>query len=359
MRRSLTATFLGALIGIAAIALADNEKSPIAFSKEIKVVPSVTLDDVDVWISDLNASEFSKREEATQRLITAGVIAAKPLLKAGHSCGLEASVRIATILRRWYTSENDELQEAAENALEVLAESKNRPVAHRAAATLEQYAFTIRQDRALAEVKKLGGSIKDLNDGQFNGAITEGDRSFMVILGKNWTGGDDGLKYVRRLSGMTALYLMGNGATGKILTPGVTDEGVAALRRDMPRLQTVAFRGPAFLGISPAARLPGCRVYTVSPESPAAKAMILSGDVITKFEGKPVADFEELVTLIQDKQPGDKVKIHLLRGDEEELMLFDRLQAIKEPNPVKEQLEKLLKRLTVEVDVTLAEWASK
>ncbi len=337
------------------IAAAHGDEPPAA--AKIVAPPKPSADDIERWVQDLNAPEFAKREEATRRLIAAGAVAAAPLVKAAHSGSLEVTCRINTILRTWYTSGKDELIEPAEGAFEQLRESKNRHIASRADATLEQFATTIRQDRALAEINKLGGSVKELTGNGLR-AIGPGEsKSLMVILGRDWRGGDDGLKFVRRLSSNTVLYLLHNRVTEKLLTPGVTPEAVAQLRRDMPRLN-VAYRGPAFLGISPLNRIPGCYVGDVSPDSPAAKAKIRSGDVVTNFDGKAVADFEELVLLIQDKQPGDKTKIEVLRGDEEEILFWQRLQAVKEP-AAKEQLEKLHKRLAVEVEVTLAEWGSK
>lgn len=323
------------------------------------VVPAKpSADDIERWVQDLNAPEFAKREEATRRLIAAGAVAAEPLVKAAHTGSLEVTCRVNTILRTWYTSGKDDLIEPAEVAFEQLKESKNRHIASRADASLEQFATTIRQDRALAEINKLGGSVKELTGNGGLRAIGPGEsKQLMVILGRDWRGGDDGLKYVRRLSSDTALYLLQNRVTEKLLTPGITPEAVEQLRRDMPRLR-VAYRGPAFLGISPQNRLPGCYVGDVSPNSPAAKAKIRSGDVVTKFDGKPVADFEELVVLIQDKQPGDKIKVEVLRGDEEEILFWQRLQSVKDP-AAKEQLEKLHKRLAVEVEVALAEWGTK
>lgn len=329
---------------------------PPAVPKTV-ATPKPSADDIERWVQDLNAPEFTKREEATRRLIAAGAVAANPLIKAVQSSSLETTCRINTILRTWYTSGKEELIDPAEVAFEQLKESKNRHIASRADATLEQFATTIRQDRALAEINKLGGSVKELTENGIR-AIGPGEsKQLMVILGRDWRGGDDGLKFVRRLSSNTVLYLLHNRVTEKLLTPGVTPEAVAQLRRDMPRLN-VAYRGPAFLGISPLNRIPGCYVREVTPDSPAAKAKIRSGDVVAKFDGKPVADFEELVLLIQDKQPGDKTKIEVLRGDEEEILFWQRLQAVEEP-AAKEQLEKLHKRLAVEVEVTLGEWGSK
>ena len=357
MTRQIAGLCMSCLVVCEFVTLAplSGDEAPVAPPIVARVKPSA--DDIERWIQDLNAPEFAKREEATRRLIAAGSVAAEPLVKAAHTGSLEVTCRINTILRTWYTSGKEELIEPAEVAFEQLKESKNRHIASRADATLEQFASTIRQDRALAEINKLGGSVKELTGNGLR-AIGPGEsKQLMVILGRDWRGGDDGLKYVRRLSSDTALYLLHNRVTEKLLTPGVTPEAVELLRRDMPRLR-VAYRGPAFLGISPQNRIPGCYVGDVSPDSPAAKAKIRSGDVVTKFDGKPVSDFDELVLLIQDKQPGDKTKIEVLRGDEEEILFWQRLQAVKEP-AAKEQLEKLHKRLAVEVEVTLAEWGSK
>ena len=79
-------------------------------------------------------------------------------------------------------------------------------------------------------------------------------------------------------------------------------------------------------------------------------------DVIAKFDGKPVADFEGLIDLIAEKNPGDVIKLEILRGDDDDMRVYERLRAIKEPNPAKELLEELRKRLTIEVEVTLGEW---
>jgi hypothetical protein len=326
-------------------------KPPVASS----VKPSA--DEIERWIHDLNALEFSKREEATRQLIATGAVAAEALVKAAQSGSLETTCRINTILRNWYTSGKDDLVEPAEVAFEQLRESKNRHIASRADATLEQYKTTIRQVRALAEISRLGGSVKELTPKGLQ-AIGPGDnKQLMIVLGRDWRGGDDGLKFVRRLPDDTALYLLRNRVTEKILTPGVTTEGVEQLRREMPRLR-LAYRGPAFLGISPLNRIPGCFVGDVSPDSPAAKAKILPGDVVVRFDDKPVADFDELVLLIQDKQPGDKIKVEFLRGEEEDILFWQRLQTVKEP-AAKAQLEKLHKRLAMEVELTLAEWGAK
>ena len=321
------------------------------------VSPTPSPAEIEHWIADLNAPEFAIREQATERLQSAGTVAVEPLLKAAPACGLEASVRITVILRSWYTSGRDELIDVAETALEALSESKNRHLAARSDAVLKQYSYTIRNERALAQIEKLGGRVESADRGRGRVLGPEDFASYLVILGSDWRGGEEGLKHVQRLAGLDTLYLLRNRTTRKILTPGISDNAVENLQKAMPRLN-IQYRGLAFLGIGPDPNWTICAVRTVKPESPAEKAKLMPGDVITKFNSQPVRNFEALVDEIADKQPGNVVNLEILRGAEEDLRAFERLQALKGAGP-DELLESLRKRLAKEVSVTLGEWGGK
>lgn len=73
-------------------------------------------------------------------------------------------------------------------------------------------------------------------------------------------------------------------------------------------------RGGAFLGVQSDQQAPDARVAYVQPRSAAARAGIKAGDVITKFDGKDVKTFTDLVAMIAKKKQGDKVKIVVQRG---------------------------------------------
>jgi S1-C subfamily serine protease len=60
----------------------------------------------------------------------------------------------------------------------------------------------------------------------------------------------------------------------------------------------------------------GAVVREVTAGSPAEQAGLQVGDVIVRFGGKAVADPTELVQLVQDKTPGDKVEVVFYRGDQ-------------------------------------------
>jgi S1-C subfamily serine protease len=59
----------------------------------------------------------------------------------------------------------------------------------------------------------------------------------------------------------------------------------------------------------------GVMIFSVERGSPAKKAGLTMGDVIVKFNGKPVADFYDLPRLLADDVIGKENKIAILRGE--------------------------------------------
>ncbi len=116
----------------------------------------------------------------------------------------------------------------------------------------------------------------------------------------------------------------------------------------------------AFLGISGASITPelaqavnlpvkkGVLVQSVVPDGPAEKAGVeggqttasiggaqinLGGDIITEVDGEKVASMEEIVALVNESEPGDKVKLTLLRDGESKsvtVTLADRPDSVEE-----------------------------
>jgi hypothetical protein len=353
VRRSMMLIVTAALSSMTSLA-AQETPAPAATHP----VAKSSAAEIEQWIRELDAPEFAQREAATRRLIDAGSVAVETLIKAAQAGSLETTTRIITILRKWYTSGQDDLVEAAETAFEQLQESQNRHVASRSAAVLEQYATTIRQNRALAQIQQLGGTIeKSSLTGRFRGE--EETHAFLVILGRNWRGGDAGLKYLKRVTGLRTLYLVQDQLSGKIVTPGVTQEAIDDLRRVMPAL-SVDFRGPAFLGVKTQVNVPICRVDEVAPGTPAEKAKLLAGDVIIQFDDQPVSNFQDLIKNIGTKEPGAVVKLEILRGcDDNDLLLLERLNGLPDRDVANEHLQKLRDRFGQKIHVTLGEWGKR
>jgi S1-C subfamily serine protease len=59
----------------------------------------------------------------------------------------------------------------------------------------------------------------------------------------------------------------------------------------------------------------GVMVFSVERGSPAKKAGLTMGDVIVKFNGKPVTDFYDLPRLLADDVTGKETKIVIIRGE--------------------------------------------
>lgn len=72
-----------------------------------------------------------------------------------------------------------------------------------------------------------------------------------------------------------------------------------------------------FLGIAGKRGADRCELTQVYPSRPAAIAGLKVGDVITRFDGKPVTSFEELGRLIAEQKPLSTVEVELKRGDED------------------------------------------
>ncbi len=73
--------------------------------------------------------------------------------------------------------------------------------------------------------------------------------------------------------------------------------------------------GP-YIGVRGEPEAENALIAEVVSGAAAEKAGVKVGDVITKFAGKDVTNFASLARLVGEKNPGDKVKIEVIRGEE-------------------------------------------
>ncbi len=79
----------------------------------------------------------------------------------------------------------------------------------------------------------------------------------------------------------------------------------------------------AFLGVTgtePTSGPAGALITGVTPDSAAAEAGLLRGDLITDYEGLPVTSFLDLAGYVRSAQPGDEVTLTVIRADEEQMI---------------------------------------
>lgn len=261
-------------------------------------------------IADLDSDQYAVRKKATRALIEAGAPAVSPLTAAAADGTLEVQIRVVRVLQELYTaSESDETIDAAEVALEALADSSNRGLAARADRVLNEN-YERRERRALTQIKRLGGVINyseapNLIAGNFDPNLPP---ISYILLGGKWKGGDEGLKYVKRVTRLRVLYVAG--AAGARPISGKAQEDLEASLPDL----IVQNRGRAYLGIGGGPHPNGCQVIQVKAETAAAKAGLREFDVIQGFGGKKIDDFDTLIELIKTYAPGDKVKLDVIRG---------------------------------------------
>ncbi|MBM4041624.1 MAG: PDZ domain-containing protein [Planctomycetes bacterium] len=91
--------------------------------------------------------------------------------------------------------------------------------------------------------------------------------------------------------------------------------------RDLTAADVAAHKLPARSGVL---------VVGVDPDSPAAKAGVRAGDVITAVDGQPVADMVQFFKKMLAKNVGDAVSLKLLRGGKEQLC---RVAVVAAPKP--------------------------
>lgn len=116
----------------------------------------------------------------------------------------------------------------------------------------------------------------------------------------------------------------GNVGIGFAIPSSVVQSVVAQLREHGH--VTRGFLGVAAQKVTPAIApslglgkdVKGALVASVTPDSPAARAGIKPGDVLTAIDGRPVEDPHQLALAVAGVKPGSEARIALLRGGDQE-----------------------------------------
>ncbi len=75
-----------------------------------------------------------------------------------------------------------------------------------------------------------------------------------------------------------------------------------------------------WLGVSPMRNAKDAKIEDITANSPAFKAGLKAGDIITKFDGKDIKNYEEFVELLNMKKPNDEVAVEVKRGNKLEII---------------------------------------
>ena len=290
---------------------------------EVLSDPETVLAGVDraALIEDLKAldhDDFRIREAASGRIVVRRQAAVAPLAELAKSGRAEASVRAFELLRQLHSADDEATYEAVESVYDALIQGDNIQAASRAEAAIDAQGTT-RHRRALAAFRKLGGLVRfHVEEDPDKDAPPPPIKAAMI--NRHWTGGDEGLKYLRRIEDFqpparfqqrSALYVI-KGPTGAKISP----EALARLKTDLQGV--VAERGPAFLGVQPSSEFAenGLIISRLVPGGPGDAAGLQGEDVILEFDGVAIPNFEVLVERIGLRQPGDKVNVLYMRDGE-------------------------------------------
>jgi hypothetical protein len=273
------------------------------------------------WIEQLDSDEYWTREEASKRLFQAGSSAIEPLATAARSDKLEVSTRAVGVLARLLELEDAQVELAAETALEEIAASRVTSAASRAESVLDGYRGS-RQDRTLAKLRQLGAAVA--TQAISTGEIVLAD----VTIGEGWRGTTADLAALKRVPSLQRLSIYAesvNDTAVKHLAPlkqlstlelfgtGISDDAFERLTKSLAGTKIDRRKG-GLLGVQGSPTVQGgCLVSYVQAESAAEKAGLQVGDLIKRFEGQPVDDFNTLTKLIATKGGGDSVEIEFER----------------------------------------------
>jgi hypothetical protein len=328
-------------------------------------------DNIADWINQLNADEYDVRERATGQLIAAGQAAVAPVTAALARSSWEVTTRGIYVLRELALSRSEDTERAALASLRQIATRDDNALARRAGEALVKVE-EIRPQRAIQLLKSLGVKIDPEHQERdlYLGSMVE------LEIGEDWQGEDADLRQLRYLTEVQQVTFVGPQVNDtwmehlvgmqdlraiKVKNARISDAATASLKR-LGRLQFVKFlyvplsdasvdnlracrymshmklygtnissqatdlleqslgqevvdvRNGAFLGIGP--NEPGADWFidSVAVGSAAEKAGLRPGDVITKYGGQPVRDFESLTAMIAQNDVHDTVTIHVRRG---------------------------------------------
>ncbi|MBC7855206.1 MAG: PDZ domain-containing protein [Pirellulaceae bacterium] len=329
--------------------------------------------ELEKWAKDLDSDEFLAREEATLRLAAAGTPAIKYVQPLVSIPSLEASTRALHVLREIGLSSDLDTQDAVRDSLDEISKQPS-PIGKRATRTIA-WLNEQRSSQTIRDLEQLGAKIQRT---EYSNDLQEMIIVEAVQLGPAWKGeekdlrrlkwlvdvrqlvligdkmGDAALAQAALMPGLKSLHLhrtsvtdkgmkvmvgcgslqefgayysglgdeavhpLGKLATlssvklyGTKITPEAKDQLIVALK-----LAKVDYRRGAFLGVSCAPDLDGlCRISTVHPDSPASKAGLQTRDVLVRFAGKELKDFEGLTAIISGHQAGESIEVEILRDE--------------------------------------------
>jgi len=282
-------------------------------------------------IAHLQSPEFAVRQKSMETLQAVNAEQIELLTQAiQNSTENEVAQRCVELLERRYATDDRDsaVVRQASESLEAAAKSDRWFVAEAARDSLERH-WKRRVEIAMLELQKLGAGMSPKNPAKlwedhadhsdlFNRQGPTGDDHLKIFVDEHWKADLKGFQLLQRLLPLISHdFMTGSSRVSVVLIDGHTQqqEEIAELKAIFGDTR-VSARGAVCLGIAhqpQAASRRGVEVSDVMPDSSAFKAAIQREDVLMKFDGKPLKDFDELIELLKAFRPGDEVTFQIQR----------------------------------------------
>lgn len=302
-------------------ARADQERNAVEASRpedwktrRPPVEASVPLPPVPLLVEQLSSDRFAEREAATRGLARSGAAAIPALKEAVVSDQPEVSIRALSSLEVLWVRAIAQGEDAAASealvALDELSAVEDRVVRDRVEGVLIAHEPQIVR-HSMNEIRRLGGTVRvEPNISRVDPDGSSRPSVNFVIIGRKWSGGEEGLRHVHRVAPKAVYFIYGADLPEEVAK---RLEAATGIRAD--------WRGAAHLGVSasgvfPQPGLKGAIVGAAEPGTAAAKGGMLPNDIITEFDGSPIPDWDALIEAIKKTDPGQKVSATVLRQGE-------------------------------------------
>lgn len=289
--------------------------------------------ELNQWIADLSAIEFSKRQHAISALRDVSGNQLQVISDAVKSdSNIEAVRRLLEILeRRFDESElmSDEAKIASE-ALENAAISDRWSVAEVARDVLHRH-WQRRTELAIVELSRMNVALSPKDPGDLWKTETDTDplvfrrldptskQHLKIYIDKSWPQNPQAFELLKRLDSLKSdIFLRQQPLVSIYLIDGhpLAIEQVAVLKGVFGDTG-IAERGRVCLGVLNEPQFGGeggIYIRSVQPGSCAEDAGLRQDEVITGLNGKKLSDFEQLVTQLRTFDVGDKIVLQVLSG---------------------------------------------
>jgi C-terminal processing protease CtpA/Prc len=242
----------------------------------------------------------------------------------------EVARRCVDLLERCYaTGDRDsKVVRQSSDALEAAAKSDRWFVAEAARDSLERH-WKRRVEIAMLDLQKLGAGMSPKApeklwennqeySGPFNRLDPTSDDHLKIFIDEYWKADAGSFDLLQRLTPLVSHdFMRGTTRVSVVLIDGHTQEPeeIAQLNAIFGDTR-VSKRGRVCLGISHSLQADtrtGVEVSNVQQGSSASTAKIQPNDLLMKFEGKTLKDFDELIELLKSYRPDDEVTFEVLR----------------------------------------------